>query len=33
MLSILFALSFLDRGNVSAAYIAGLAKDVGLAVG
>jgi hypothetical protein len=33
MLSLVFGLSFLDRGNISAAYIAGLSVDVQLAVG
>ena len=33
MLCIVFGLSLLDRTNVSAAYIAGLAEDLDLAVG
>ncbi|KIW11731.1 hypothetical protein PV08_09003 [Exophiala spinifera] len=33
MLCIVFALSLLDRVNIGAAYIAGMGKDLGLAVG
>jgi hypothetical protein len=33
MLCIVFGLSLLDRSNISAAYIAGLAVDLELAVG
>jgi len=33
MMCIVFGLSLLDRTNISAAYIAGLAKDIKLAVG
>ena len=33
MLCVVFGLSLLDRTNISAAYIAGLAKDLELAVG
>ncbi|KAL2429095.1 MFS transporter prlL [Exophiala dermatitidis] len=33
MLCVVFGLSLLDRTNISAAYIAGLAKDVGLSQG
>lgn len=33
MLCVVFGLSLLDRTNISAAYIAGLAEDLHLAVG
>lgn len=33
MLCLVFALSLLDRTNISAAYIAGLAKDLQLTIG
>lgn len=33
MLCLVFGLSLLDRSNISAAYIAGLGEDLGLAIG
>jgi hypothetical protein len=33
MLCVVFGLSLLDRTNISAAYIAGMAEDLELAVG
>jgi hypothetical protein len=33
MLCVIFSFSFLDRANVGAAYIAGMAKDIGLTAG